>query len=995
MQTSVAVPSWRFEVNPSWQARGCVLLPLCLLLCGATILGAQDPAVQLYEGLHVATVQLVAEPSVRVEDYQPLVAQKAGANYSTADVNRTVAALQATGKFSKIDTQVEPGTDGLRVTFLLEPVYYVGMIYFPGATKAFSYPRLLETVNYPKRDPYQADRVTQGKTLLARFLTEHGYFAAQVVAETAFDEVHKLANITYRVQLNRRAKFGDIQITGPDAREIARLQSALHSWRAWIHGATVKKGKRFSSSHLEAATRLLQNYLGKEHHFANTVELEPPTYDPETNQAALHWKVKLGPVVLVRVTGAKLSRRSLHSLVPVYEENAFDQDLVEEGERNLVSYFQNKGYQDAAVKPQTQTEPAQITLTYHVDLGTRRRVTEVKITGNRHFDEDELASQVTVQKAEFFSHGKYSNDLVGQSVKNLTAFYRAAGYSEVQVQPSVAEQEREVSVSFRIREGELTRVAALHVEGNTTQPIDKLAPSGLNLKEGQPYSQPRLDKDRGQILASYINMGYPNATLRWKVQPAGSHRVNVTYLINEGPQVHISDVAIVGAVHTHTSFLRHNTSVKAGDPLSESRVLQSEDSLYNLAIFDSASVDPRTPITDQTSEEVLVRVHEAKRNSLTYGLGVLYTPVEGSLSSGIVALPGLPTLGIPKSFKVIEKTVFSPLGSLEFSRLNLTGRADTASVSTFLSALDQRGAFTYTYPQFRGLTWSTLLNVSAERSSQNPLFTARLGTGSFQFERTLDPAKTQRVQIRYQFQRTTLTNLLILNFIPPEDQNVRSSLISASYIRDTRDKPLDAHRGFFQTLDLGVSPHAIGSTDNFVRFFGQNAYYRQVKPWMVWANDVRLGLVGAFSNSHVPISEKFFSGGADSLRGFPLNGAGPQVQATLCRAANDLASCTAHIAAPEGGRQLFIVNSEGRFPIPVTFPSPINRNLGAAVFYDGGNVYNAISFKGFLSDFTNTIGIGLRYQTPIGPVRIDLGHNLNPVPGIKSTNLFVTLGQSF
>jgi outer membrane protein assembly factor BamA len=224
---------------------------------------------------------------------------------------------------------------------------------------------------------------------------------------------------------------------------------------------------------------------------------------------------------------------------------------------------------------------------------------------------------------------------------------------------------------------------------------------------------------------------------------------------------------------------------------------------------------------------------------------------------------------------------------------------------------------------------------------------------------------------------------------------VRASLFSASFIRDTRDKPLDAHRGLFQTLDFGVSPTVLGSTDNFVRFFGQSAYYRQMAPWVVWANNVRVGLVDSFGGSHVPISERFFSGGADSLRGFPLNGAGPQEVATLCTKANDLASCTAKITAPSGGHQLFILNSEGRFPIPINFPSPINKNLGAVVFYDGGNVYRNIGFGRFFSNYSNNVGLGLRYQTPVGPVRIDVGHNLNPVPGLKSTQLFITLGQSF
>ena len=959
--------------------------------CSAVILAAQNALTQLYEGLQVSAVNLVAQPTIQVEAFRPLVAQKAGTPYSAAQIQKTVTALEGTGKFSKVDVDVQPAAEGLRVTFLLEPVYYVGVIYFPGATTAFSYSRLLQTVNYPKQEPYEAARANQGQVLLTRFLAQQGYFEAKVKVETRLDENRKLANIFYDVTLNRRAKFGTIQITGPAPAEIGELKAALRSIRARLHGASVKEGQKYDLARLQAASKFLRDLLGRQNHLDNTVHRDQPLYDPEANKAALRWNVQLGPTVMVRVTGARLSRRSLHSLLPIYEENAFDQDLVEEGERHLVSHFQAKGYNDVKVSAQTTKEPSQISLVYQIDLGTRRRVTEVRIVGNHHFTEKQLGDQIVVQTAQFFSHGKYDNDLLNQSVKNLTAYYRDAGYQDVQVQPQVTEQSKRVKVTFRIREGALTRVEALNVVGNKTQPLSKLAPDGLNVRPGQAYSPSRLDKDRGQIVAHYLDLGYPNATLKWTVKAAtdSPHSMLVTYVINEGTRVRISDVVYVGEIHTKVAFLERNTTVKAGDPLNESRVLGSESALYNLGIFDSASIDPRTQVSDQTTQEMLVRVHEEKRNSLTYGFGLLYSPVAGSLSSGIVALPGLPTLGLPSSFKVIEKTVFSPLGSVEYSRLNMRGRAETASVSTFLSVLDQRGSLSYADPQFRGLDWSSLLSVSAERSAQNPLFTARLGTASFQLEKILDTARTKRLQFSYSYQRTTLTNLLIQNFIPAADQNVRSSILSVSFIRDTRDKPLDAHRGVFETLNFGISPKLLGSTDNFERFYGQAAYYRQIKPWMVWANDVRLGLVDTFAGSHVPISEKYFSGGADSLRGFPLNGAGPQVLATLCTQANAPATCTAQITAPSGGLELFILNSEGRFPIPITFPSPIGNNLGGAVFYDGGNVYSTIGFRGFIDNYSNTIGIGLRYKTPIGPVRIDIGDNLNPVPGNRNLRTFL------
>jgi outer membrane protein insertion porin family len=124
------------------------------------------------------------------------------------------------------------------------------------------------------------------------------------------------------------------------------------------------------------------------------------------------------------------------------------------------------------------------------------------------------------------------------------------------------------------------------------------------------------------------------------------------------------------------------------------------------------------------------------------------------------------------------------------------------------------------------------------------------------------------------------------------------------------------------------------------------------------------------------------------LRGFPLNGAGPQRSVTVCGNPSDPTTCSL-IRVPTGGRELFILNSEFRIPLP------IKKGLGFVGFYDGGNVFQHVGFSDFAGNYTNTLGVGLRYATPIGPVRVDLGHNLNPLSGIKSTQIFITLGQAF
>ena len=160
-------------------------------------------------------MDLVAKPNVDVDALRPLVLQKEGETFSTAKVQSAVTALQQRGNFSKVEVEVTPEASGLRVMFVMQPVYYLGMIYFPGALEAFSYPRLLQAVNYPPQEPYDESRVKAAERTLQRFFAENGYFTARVESESKLDEVRLLVDVFFHVTLNKRAKFGRVTVTGP------------------------------------------------------------------------------------------------------------------------------------------------------------------------------------------------------------------------------------------------------------------------------------------------------------------------------------------------------------------------------------------------------------------------------------------------------------------------------------------------------------------------------------------------------------------------------------------------------------------------------------------------------------------------------------------------------------------------------------------------------------------------------------------------------------
>jgi outer membrane protein assembly factor BamA len=464
--------------------------------------------------------------------------------------------------------------------------------------------------------------------------------------------------------------------------------------------------------------------------------------------------------------------------------------------------------------------------------------------------------------------------------------------------------------------------------------------------------------------------------------------VDVTYAITERQMVRVSEVMYLGQEVTRLSLIKKTAQVSSEAPMRKVDLMAAESRLYDLNTFDWSSVAPRKPITDQNEEAALVKVHEAKRNEITYGFGFQVSRRGGNVPTGTVAVPGLPTIGLGKNqIAPSESTFASPRGLVEFNRRNMRGLGETASASVLLSRLDSRAITSYAQPHFMGSAWSSLTSISVERTTENPLFAAGLGDASLQVERLLSRKTNTRLQIRYDFNKTILSHLLVPELVMERDRNVRLSTMSGALIRDTRDKPLDAHRGMYSTVNLGITPVALGSSANFVRFFGQYAYYKPVGS-MVLANSIRLGMARAFAGSFVPTSQLYFSGGGTSLRGFPIDEAGPQRLVPFCNVLKNQSGCV-NVTVPVGGRQLFILNSEVRFPLGIM------KALGGVVFYDGGNVYRAINFNNFINNYSNTVGIGLRYSTPIGPLRIDVGRNLNPVRGLKATQYYITLGQAF
>jgi outer membrane protein insertion porin family len=552
-------PALHLEISA---AVGVVLL--LLAFCAAPIRSQQSQPNSYagYEGQNVSTVDIAANEATDIEAIRKLITQQTGQPFAMAAIQKSVSALQSTKSFTQVQVSIEPGQSGLRVLFILQPADYVGIVTFPGSAEHFSYVRLLQAVNIPDQSPYVDSLLPPAQEALTKYLREDGYFLASVHPEIHRDETHRVVNIAFNCDLNKRARFGEIKFDGFSDAEAASIRKSLGSTWAKIKGTSLRSGKAYERSRVQKSLDTIRNRLRDEGRMAPVVRFPTPSYDPDTNWADLLFHVEKGPLVSVEVTGAHVSKRTIRRLIPIYDENSVDQDLVDEGQRNLTSYFQSKGFFNAKVDANLKTEPDTVKVVYTVDRGSRHKVEGVYFQGNRFFGDGVLKPHVFVHKGlslfgRTFSRGNFSEDLLRKSVQSLTALYKNAGFSSVSVTSNVKDYDPAVDVTFQISEGVQDRVNSLHVENNRTETVEKLfGKRPLNLQPGKPYSAQLLDEDRNRVLAAYLNLGYLNADLKATANPvAGNpHLFDVTYTISEGPQARISQIDLLGEEHTRISL---------------------------------------------------------------------------------------------------------------------------------------------------------------------------------------------------------------------------------------------------------------------------------------------------------------------------------------------------------------------------------------------------------------------------------------------------------
>jgi outer membrane protein insertion porin family len=986
--------------------RGVRVLGAALLALWAVAVQAQ-PSSSSIEGMlgrRVAGVRIERLGQV-ISDarLEGLIETKAGAPLSMREVRDSLLHLYNTGLFEAVNVSAEAGagsgagagastadTAPITVVYHLTPARTVTRYEFRGelGLDESELRRLL--VDRHGTRPALGRAQAAVETLQAHY-KEAGYLNARVSSAIETIEAENVA-LVMNVTSGARARIGRVDIRGqldpgkPAESTPERMQARLG----------IAPGQPFDGPELQRRiARIVQDLRNRGHYEAALTPTQTPSEDGQVIDLAI--EVEPGPRVTVRVEGAEIPTSRQEELIPVRREGSIDEDLLEDSKRRIESYLHGRGHWRADVSYARRSTPAGLDLVFTIREGPVFRIADVKVTGEKAMTRAEIDTAIGLTTGAPFVESE-----VDAKTAALVERYRRQGFRAIKIEQTLAERDTPpasasakgananranrdtrddkqtswVDVTLAISEGPQARVGSIAIRGNTA--VDE-APlrAALTLKPEGPFYEPQIAGDREAIQAVYLNRGFDRVQVDvTTVNTPDGARADLTYTIREGSQLFVDRILIVGNRRTDTATIEKALTIKAGEPLGLSALFESQRRLSALGLFRRVRInDVGEP--GESGRDVIVTVDEAPATTIGYGAGVEAGRRAGTADDG----------------SATEKLDFAARGFFEVSRRNLFGSNRIATLFTrgSLRPRDEgnTGETSFGFNEYRVL--ATLRDPAAFNNfdAQFSGYFEQAVRTSFNFRRRgLQAEAARRVRRdfmlvgRYALSHTELFDERISDEERPDIDRlfpqVRLSVFSAAVRRDRRDDILDPTRGTVIGLDTDVAVRALGSEVGFVKGFGEFYWYRQLPgSRAVLATGARLGLAKGFPRvvpreidgvpvvgpdgnalvdriTDLPASERFFAGGDTTVRGYARDTLGDQ--ATISR------------GFPRGGNALVIFNSELRVPVW--------RDFGSAIFVDVGNVFSRVS-EVELSHLRPTAGFGLRYKSPIGPIRVDLGFKLD------------------
>ena len=569
------------------------------------------------------------------------------------------------------------------------------------------------------------------------------------------------------------------------------------------------------------------------------------------------------------------------------------------------------------------------------------KVKSIEFENNHAFDDGRLRKLMISRPTKFpvsiFSSSEYIPDLFADDLKNVIDFYHNQGYLQaavVDTQLTFNKKKKEVKIRISVEEGELTRIEGVEFFGNRLF-SDSLLAQKSKLKIGEAFKRVQVNDVELLILTMYANNGYLETEIEKEVRISDeTHRAIIDFDIDEKNQYTVHDIILKGLEKTDQKVVERELLFEKGEVIKYSKLLETQRKLYLTGLFESVFIRPLEN-SDSSQKNILVEVKEKD-----YG--------EFNVSFG---------------YGTLDKI----RGQAEIYYSNLAGTGRKVGLVTRASFIRRFVEASFTEPRTVGLPWRTDINAFIE-NREDPGFDLSSVGGKITFGRNI--GENIRASVSYRHENVNIKNIKVTPLPSDVKTNIRSLILSSIY--DSRNNLFDPSKGLFLEWKNEVAGAFLRSSSSFFRSTIETKYFHPLSKSAVLATAMKIGWINILGGAKdVPLNEKFYAGGPETLRAFDFQKVGPLGENNV----------------PIGGKFQLVLNA-------FELRQSIYKWIGMVAFLDAGNVWTDSEQFDF-SDLRLSPGMGIRLSTPIGLARVDIGFNVKPKPGEPRSNIYFSMGQAF
>jgi outer membrane protein insertion porin family len=725
-----------------------------------------------------------------------------------------------------------------------------------------------------------------------------------------------------------------------DIRLLVNTGKPLRIRRVVITGAgeemrgkmTLSEGDVYNQSLLKKDIDKIKEYYKRNDYFKPVVG--PYTFIDGTLSLA----VNPGKRLKISMKGNEnVSTKSLMKEMPFFEAEDFNADIVQEAVQRMLSAYHSQGYPFAEISPAVSKQDDVIMLNFSISEGVRVKIGKITFTGAGLPDKS-LKDIMAVKEGD-----KYNPDIIDADRQSLQDFYNALGYLSAKIddfQTTYEKDSHTMNVAVTIHEGPKTIIEKVDIVGTKLVPESEIG-TIIRIKPGDTYNEVDIYDARYRVMEFYTTKGFLDATVRVKKDFTG-HKVFLTFQIDEGAMIRFGKVIVTGDYNTKYIVVERELLQREGRPFDSSILPKERQKLYKLGIF--SGVDTEVLDSYDGRKDVLIKLREGNAGSI-------------DLSAGY---------GEYDRYR----------GIVELSYKNLEGMGRQVSLRLEYSSLAKRYILQFYEPWFMGIQLPFRAFLLGENKKEinldnrETLYKLTRHTITAGFEKKISNAL--KAALDYEFSLVNTYDVKPDVVLSKEDTGTLIiSGLRPGIIYDTRDDPFNPTKGIFSGISLKLTSPVFLSETDFIKCNIYGNVYHEIMSGLVLAASLRGGLAQGYSKTdELPIVERFFLGGGTTVRGYAQDTLGPK----------------GADGNPIGGNAFLMENVELR--------TSLGRGLGLVTFLDGGDVWlKADEIR--LASLKFTTGLGLRYNTPVGPIRIDYGVKLHREPGESKGELHFSIGNAF